>query len=388
MLHPSEDTYIHFLGIRKVPITELPLLPMAGSSGKGGGEGSVLDQAMREVVADRDLLEKGTRAFVSFVRSYKEHQCQFIFRFDQLDLASVARAFVLLQLPKMKEITMKKVEASFVKSEVDITQIRFKDKHREKKRQKDFKEGKLKLKKAKKDKNAAEKAQKAEESVFADVPRRRKKSKNKEILAEWEELAEEERNYKKMKAGKITEDEYDKLLMCAIEPAVMRAAEEQAEKAAAKNRSAEGGGSSSDDSDSDDSVDEEERAARVRRAAKAARQASGGGNKKVQVDEEEEEEEEEDDTSPANGMDEVLEKEEKGGQLDEDMWANSDNSDDGEVEKPKEKKQPTKSKPQQSQPLKPSAVTKKIKAKSGATPSRKPTKIKVVSVKKRKLPPA
>lgn len=30
--------------------------------------------------ADREVLEKGVRAFVSYVRGYKEHQCRFIFR--------------------------------------------------------------------------------------------------------------------------------------------------------------------------------------------------------------------------------------------------------------------------------------------------------------------
>ena len=29
---------------------------------------------------DRDVLEKGTKAFTSYIRAYKEHQCAFIFR--------------------------------------------------------------------------------------------------------------------------------------------------------------------------------------------------------------------------------------------------------------------------------------------------------------------
>jgi ATP-dependent RNA helicase DDX55/SPB4 len=49
-------------------------------------------------------MEKGTRAFVSYVRGYKEHQCRFIFRFPELDLGRMATAFALLQLPKMKEV--------------------------------------------------------------------------------------------------------------------------------------------------------------------------------------------------------------------------------------------------------------------------------------------
>lgn len=29
---------------------------------------------------DRDVMEKGLRAFVSYVRAYKEHHCSYIFR--------------------------------------------------------------------------------------------------------------------------------------------------------------------------------------------------------------------------------------------------------------------------------------------------------------------
>ena len=57
-----------------------------------------LPEAQAMVVADRDLLEKGTRAYVAHARAYQEHQCQFIFRFAKLDLAAVARAFALVQV--------------------------------------------------------------------------------------------------------------------------------------------------------------------------------------------------------------------------------------------------------------------------------------------------
>ena len=49
-------------------------------------------------------MEKGTRAFVSYIRGYKEHHCRFIFRHKELELAKLARAMGLLRLPRMKEI--------------------------------------------------------------------------------------------------------------------------------------------------------------------------------------------------------------------------------------------------------------------------------------------
>jgi hypothetical protein len=34
----------------------------------------------KEAETDREVMEKSTRAFVSFVRGYKEHHCKFVFR--------------------------------------------------------------------------------------------------------------------------------------------------------------------------------------------------------------------------------------------------------------------------------------------------------------------
>ena len=51
-----------------------------------GGDGelieipNVLDKIRGLVMDDRDVLEKGTKAYTSYIRAYKEHQCSFIFR--------------------------------------------------------------------------------------------------------------------------------------------------------------------------------------------------------------------------------------------------------------------------------------------------------------------
>ena len=52
---------------------------------------------------DRAILELSSTAFMSFLRAYKEHQCSYIFRFDRLNLGSVAKCYALLKLPKIKE---------------------------------------------------------------------------------------------------------------------------------------------------------------------------------------------------------------------------------------------------------------------------------------------
>ena len=69
---------------------------------EGSGKVHLLFRQLSE--QDRDVMDKGVKAFVSHIRAYKEHQCRFIFRLADMDLAQLATAFGLLQLPKMPEV--------------------------------------------------------------------------------------------------------------------------------------------------------------------------------------------------------------------------------------------------------------------------------------------
>ncbi|KAG3005780.1 hypothetical protein PC119_g15185 [Phytophthora cactorum] len=206
-LSSNEDAYVNFLKIRKVPCEEmtLPLDTME----------DVLPKVKSFILEDRDLLEKGTKAFMAFVRSYKEHQCQFIFRFKELDLGAAARGFCLLQLPKINEL--RNVRIDFEKTGIKTTDIKFKDKAREKERQKKL-VAIAKENEARDKKNAEMREKKRKRPLEEENqkhPRRREKKKglHQQIVEEWDELAEEEKLYKKMKKGKITEEEYEKALL-------------------------------------------------------------------------------------------------------------------------------------------------------------------------------
>lgn len=74
---------------------------------------------------DRDVMEKGVKAFVSYVRAYKEHHCKYIFRIADLDLPQLGTAIGLLRLPKMPELR-KAAGAlkSFQASDVDPDQVK------------------------------------------------------------------------------------------------------------------------------------------------------------------------------------------------------------------------------------------------------------------------
>jgi Superfamily II DNA and RNA helicases len=91
-LTPKEDSFIDFLRNRKVPITEIgndercaPSVSFIENATNDGQEdkvkiSNVLPKIRQLVLEDRDLLEKGTKAYTSYIRAYKEHQCAFIFR--------------------------------------------------------------------------------------------------------------------------------------------------------------------------------------------------------------------------------------------------------------------------------------------------------------------
>ncbi|CAM9855457.1 unnamed protein product, partial [Laminaria digitata] len=197
LLCAAEDAYVPFLSNRKVPLKEMDAFEDADV-------GKLLAEVKNMVKADRDVLEKGTKAFISFVRAYKEHQCSFIFRFNDLDLAAVARSFCLLRLPKIAELSDPTVAESFEKEKtVDFTSIKYADKLREKARQK------LLLKQEEENKQRAieeeEEAQRAAAELAAgggkeksagakdEDGRRKRKGRHQQLLEEWDDLANEER---------------------------------------------------------------------------------------------------------------------------------------------------------------------------------------------------
>ena len=157
----------------------------------------------------RELMEKGVRAYVSFIRGYKEHHCRFIFRFKELEYGSLAMSMGLLRLPKMKEIRKapKKFMECFVESYVDADTVPFMDKSREKQRQKTLKE--------------QQEAAEAQRLLEVDTPKPKKekvkeekrqtafKRRKEELRADIEEMEDDYRTLRKVKKGKMTEEEFD-----------------------------------------------------------------------------------------------------------------------------------------------------------------------------------
>eukprot|EP00941_MAST-03F_sp_MAST-3F-sp1_P006341 g6341.t1 len=212
----QELGYIDFLAAKKVPIVRYSIA--SGEKEDKKERGKMWRLIQNEAKKDRDLMEKGVRAFVSFVQSYKKHQCRHIFKFSKLNLGELANAFGLLTLPKMPELTGKNVDTSdfSAPADIDVDSITYLDKKREKQRQaRLIKEAAIRAAKQAKNKlkyegkNSLKHKKKEEE---ATPKKRKRKGKNQRIHEEWDALANEERLYKKFKRGKISKAEYESQL--------------------------------------------------------------------------------------------------------------------------------------------------------------------------------
>lgn len=224
-LAPEVESYVNFLRLRNVPMCEED----------HGLDGAVDEKALttlrRLSETDRLAMEHGTRAFVSYLRAYKEHQCNYIFQFSELEMGWLASSFGALRLPKMKEVKkaarqLKQGELEgFVESSVDIDGIPYKDATREKQRL--LEREKATREKQEKWEREAQTGGDSKNDEERNDDRNKKKSNNannhaagqqrltaskRRTLESRQELADLEDDYalwKKLKKGKITQAEYD-----------------------------------------------------------------------------------------------------------------------------------------------------------------------------------
>ncbi|KAK4042026.1 hypothetical protein C8A01DRAFT_44915 [Parachaetomium inaequale] len=129
MLQPGrEESYVQLLDVRQTPITPLTKPAIAVTP----ADASLTSSKIRaQAQADREIYQLAQRAFVSWARSYLEHQASSIFRVADLDWADLAHGFGLVELPKMPEV--RGLDRSLGLG-IDTDAIPFKDKAREKKR--------------------------------------------------------------------------------------------------------------------------------------------------------------------------------------------------------------------------------------------------------------
>ncbi|XP_047328111.1 DEAD-box ATP-dependent RNA helicase 18 [Impatiens glandulifera] len=200
-LLPKEEEYVEFLRIRRVPLEERKYIEAP----------DVVPQIRSAAKKDRDVMEKGLRAFVSYIRAYKEHHCSYIFRWKELEIGKLGMGFGLLQLPSMSEVKINSlsIEGFTPVEDINLQEIKFKDKSREKQRKKN-----LELKKN----NPREpRVQKSKASSSANGPasvmkkETAKKRRAVQSVEDDDEMAREYSLLKKLKKGAIDESQFAKL---------------------------------------------------------------------------------------------------------------------------------------------------------------------------------
>nr|KAJ0187588.1 hypothetical protein LSAT_V11C900481610 [Lactuca sativa] len=199
-LLPKEEAYVEFLRIKRIPLEEkmccedaLDVVPLIRDAAK----------------KDRDVMEKGLRAFVSYIRAYKEHHCNFILRWKDLEIGKLGMGYGLLQLPSMSEVKQNSLStAGFIAVEdLNLEEIKFKDKSREKQRKKN-----LQIKKEKPQEEKTHKAKAAMKNVTMVMKKRTAKQRRaKQSAEDDDELTRDYRLLKKLKKGAINETEFAKL---------------------------------------------------------------------------------------------------------------------------------------------------------------------------------
>uniref|UniRef100_A0A914W141 ATP-dependent RNA helicase n=1 Tax=Plectus sambesii TaxID=2011161 RepID=A0A914W141_9BILA len=199
MLTPEESGYTQFLQTyEKVALTEIEL-------SYSPEQAEALRLKLHKIAAsDRDFLERGSTAFVSFIQSYSKHDCHLVCRLKDLDAVGCAHAYGLLRMPRMRELAGRDL-SEFKRSQVNTADIAFKDKHREASRQRKIAE------RNSDEQNAWTQASDANAEV-AIGPKLAKKLKRRAETSkqrDWDELADDFRLMQKFKKGRLSKKEFD-----------------------------------------------------------------------------------------------------------------------------------------------------------------------------------
>lgn len=227
MLLPTEDAYIEFLKRnQKVSLEPLTIAPKTDLSD--------INKLLHQMqLQDRALFDTGNRAFVSHIRAYSKHECNFLLRLQDVPLGKVATSYGLLKLPKMPEIKdIHQEEFCGPETDIDFMAIAYKNTQKEQTRQEKLtvyqetgiwpgkkvkrkkqteawelsKQKKLERKAKRKERKAKLQLKKQTENEKGKAPKKRKKGLSEEDLAE---LANDIALLKRFKKKKITEEEFD-----------------------------------------------------------------------------------------------------------------------------------------------------------------------------------
>ncbi|GAA6004818.1 ATP-dependent RNA helicase SPB4 [Rhodotorula paludigena] len=135
-----EEGYVDFLSVRKIPLQRFKYDSQSGTSLAEEAE-QLRGELRKEIRKDRDLHDRGVKAFVASIRSYSKHEASYLFRLQDLDLIGLAESFALLRMPKVAELKGKEkdIAARWKDEDVDWDAYAYADKTREKQRKVELK---------------------------------------------------------------------------------------------------------------------------------------------------------------------------------------------------------------------------------------------------------
>ena len=221
MLHPGrEGDYVQLLDVRQTPIAPLekPLIDVSEEEAE-----TFSAKLRKQALSDREVFQLAQRAFVSWTRSYIEHQASSIFRVADLDWLDLAKGWGLLELPKMPELKGRNIDRSLGLG-IDVDAVAFRDKAREKKRLEEQEKWK------------SEKAGRAAAVANGEGPEQLKRKKNEAWSAKQEQedvkSARREKKRRKREAQRASEmTEKEKEEQKKLEALIAQVRKQNAEKA-------------------------------------------------------------------------------------------------------------------------------------------------------------
>ena len=170
-------------------------------------------------ISDKWIYDKAVNTFISYLRFYKENELKYIFDIRSLDIGNLANSFQLLKLPrlKIKEFQNETIKNFVPDLNIEPSQLVYLDKNV--KKQMEMKKEKIneKLEEIRERKKLKKEIIKLNGRNNGDKLNRTRKEKKevkiKNIIEQWDDLADDELLYKKYKKGKITKEEYEKHLL-------------------------------------------------------------------------------------------------------------------------------------------------------------------------------
>ena len=167
-------------------------------------------------LSDKWIYDKAVNTFISFLRFYQEIELKYIFYYPNFDIGNYANSLQLLKLPRLKKKDYDSVKNFEPDENIQPKDLVYLNKNIEKQMNEKKKkiEEKMDLIHQKKREKEEEMKLKGKRNDEKNRSRKEKKeAKIKSILDEWDDLADDNKLYKKYKKGKITKEEYEKALL-------------------------------------------------------------------------------------------------------------------------------------------------------------------------------